>query len=67
MFLLDLEEGRPRALRVLPFSNRPHPFARASQAERERLLGTLRRLSAELGTEAGETPEGLAFDLSIPG
>jgi poly-gamma-glutamate synthesis protein (capsule biosynthesis protein) len=63
LFLLDLEGGRPRRLRLIPFENQPLPLRRPEGVLRVAMLRRMRAACAELGTPVTETAEGLAIAL----
>jgi poly-gamma-glutamate synthesis protein (capsule biosynthesis protein) len=59
VFLLELEQGRPRRLRLLPTENNPLPPRLAAGATRAAMLDRMRAACATLGTATRETAEGL--------
>ncbi|MCU0890095.1 MAG: CapA family protein [Rubritepida sp.] len=67
LFLLDLEYGRPRRLRLLPFENQPLPLRLARGAARAAMLRRMTEACAALGTTARPAPEGLEIALGTPG
>ena len=66
VFLLDIEQGRARRLRLVPVVTQPWPLRIARGRDRERILSALRGASARLGTAVRETAAGLEVPLSSP-
>jgi poly-gamma-glutamate capsule biosynthesis protein CapA/YwtB (metallophosphatase superfamily) len=66
VFLVDLEAGRPRRLRMIPVQTRPWPLRRATGATFEAIARRMDRLSAALGGPIARTPEGLAIEITAP-
>lgn len=59
VFTLDLEGGRPRALRLAPVRLHPWPVSLAQGEARRAIIGNMVGLSAALGTRLTETADGL--------
>jgi poly-gamma-glutamate synthesis protein (capsule biosynthesis protein) len=59
VFLLDLEQGRPRRLRLVPTENNPLPPRLAAGRVRAGMLLRMRAACTSLGTATRETAEGL--------
>lgn len=64
VFLLDLVDGRPVRLRLVPLRLRPPPPHRSIGAAFETDLRRMARLCAAFGTATEATPEGLVIPLA---
>ncbi|WP_229681115.1 CapA family protein [Neoroseomonas lacus] len=63
IFLLDLLDGRPSRLRLVPIRTRPWPVRLAQGREKQAMMARMRTASAALGTRLQETAEGLELRL----
>ncbi|HWT10282.1 MAG TPA: CapA family protein [Roseomonas sp.] len=67
IFLLDLQEGRPVRLRLVPILTRPWPIRLPTGRQRQAMQARMRRASTGFGTRLRETPEGLELHLATGG
>ncbi len=63
VFLLDLQAGRPRRLRLLPVRTRPWPLRRAAGRDFEAIVGRMEVLSRSFGGTLWRTREGLEMSV----